>query len=77
MRPVYKILGSRRNPNGTVDVRIQQILLNRPTPEWAQRKARLRRLRQQLRDGVITQEEHDASVEQVEKDHKKWRKMAW
>lgn len=42
----------------------------KPVPQKFQRQARLRRLRQQLRDGKITQEEHDASVRRVEKDYK-------
>lgn len=44
--------------------------MNKPVPEKFQRKARLRRLRQQLRDGGITQQQHDASVRKTEKDYK-------
>ena len=39
-------------------------------PEKFQRQARLRRLRQQLRDGKITQQQHDTSVKLTEKDYK-------
>ena len=44
--------------------------MNKPVPEKFQRKARLRRLRQQLRDRKITQEQHDISVRKTEKDYK-------
>ena len=40
----------------------------KPVPEKFQRQARLRRLRQQLRDGRITQEQHDTSARKAEKD---------
>ncbi len=46
----------------------------RPTPEKYQRKARLRRLRQQLRDCKITSDEYLAARLSAEKDYKEWRK---
>ena len=42
---------------------------HRPVLEKFQRKARLRRLRQQLRDGKISQQQHDDSCHKTEDDY--------
>lgn len=39
-----------------------------------QRRARIRRLRQQLRDGSITSDQFHDSLKKVEEDHASWMK---
>lgn len=54
----FVITGYKDGPQkGTLDLRVEYVKLPPPTPEKFQPKARMRRLRQQLRDGAITYNE--------------------
>jgi len=54
----FVITGYKDGPQkGTIDLRVERRPLPPPTPEKFQPKARMRRLRQQLRDGAITHSE--------------------
>jgi hypothetical protein len=60
-----RITGYKKGPQpGTVDLRIELIPRHPPTPEKFQRKARLRRLKQQGQDS-------DWAIAQVERDYAK------
>ena len=61
----YRIVKHKKGPRpGTVDLLVELIPRTPPTPEKFQRKARLRRLKQQGQDS-------DAAIAQVERDYAK------
>lgn len=67
-----KITGYRKGPQpGTIDFKVELILLLPPIPEKLQRKARFRRLRQQLYRCEITAREYLDSLARVRKDYQK------
>lgn len=63
------ITGYREMPNKTFDLRVEYVKLPPPTPEKFQLKARMRRLKQQLRDGQITSAEFGWSVKSATDDY--------
>lgn len=60
--------------NGKPAIHMEMVPLPPPTPEKYQRKARIRRLHQQLRDGVINTFEITEALKKVEKDYASWKK---
>jgi hypothetical protein len=67
-----RVTGYKKGPRpGTFDFRVELIERTPPTPEKFQRKARLRRLKQQLRKGELTIPERVAARARVEADYAK------
>lgn len=60
--------------NGKPAIHMEMMPQPPPTPEKYQRKARIRRLHQQLRDGVINTFEITEALKCVNKDYAGWRK---
>jgi hypothetical protein len=65
-----RITGYKNGPQkGTIDFKIELIPVPPPTPEKFQRKARIRRLKQQWQQFKLTNEELEAAIRQVEADY--------
>lgn len=60
-----------REEGGEVVVYMMMLPEPPPTPEKFQRKARIRRLRQQWQKWELTNEELEAAIQQVEDDYTK------
>ncbi len=65
-----RVTGYKDGPQpGTIDLRVELVPLPPPTPEKFQRKARLRRLKQQLNSYQLLVHDYVAACLRVEDDY--------